>query len=179
MKLFAISDLHLSYPANRAALAALPPQPDDWLILAGDIGERAADLEFALATLAPRFARLIWTPGNHDLWSMPSDPSGLRGVAHYQRLVAICRRYGVLTPEDPYVRWPGPGPACLLAPIFTLYDYSFRPPEVAAERAVEWAIEAGVLCTDEALLHPDPYASRAEWCAARCAATEPRLAQAG
>lgn len=178
MKLYAISDLHLSYAGNRAALAALPPQPDDWLIVAGDIGERAAHLEFALSILTRRFAQLIWTPGNHDLWTLPSDRDGPRGVAHYQRLVAICRRYGVLTPEDPFVRWPGPGPACLLAPIFTLYDYSFRPPEIAAGQAVAWAIEDGVLCTDEELLHADPYPSRADWCAARCAETAPRLQQA-
>jgi len=36
MKLFAISDLHLNHKVNRLALEALPPQHDDWLIIAGD-----------------------------------------------------------------------------------------------------------------------------------------------
>ena len=110
MKLLAISDLHLSYPDNRAALEALPAHPDDWLIVAGDVGEREAHLRFALAILTRRFARLIWVPGNHDLWTLPSDVDGPRGDAKYRRLVAICREYGVLTPEDPYVSWPGLGP---------------------------------------------------------------------
>ncbi len=175
MRLYAISDLHLRYPENRQALLALPPHPEDWLILAGDVGERAEELELALDILTRRFARVLWTPGNHDLWSLPSDRYGLHGEAKYHQLVAICRRYGVLTPEDPYVRWPGPGLSCILAPIFTLYDYTFRPDTIPPEQAVAWAMEQNILCSDEALLHPDPFPSRAAWCAARCAYTAPRL----
>lgn len=176
MKLYAISDLHLAQPANRHALEALPPQPDDWLIVAGDTGETEGDLQFALAILTRRFAQVIWAPGNHDLWTLPSDPNGLRGVAKYQRLVAICRDYGVATPEDPYLRWPGPGGPCVLAPLFLLYDYSFRPDYVPENQAVAWAAETDVVCSDEYLLHPDPYSSRAAWCATRCDVTERRLA---
>ena len=175
MKLYGISDLHLNYTINRQALEALPPYPDDWLILAGDIGDTEQDLHFALSILTRRFARLLWAPGNHDLWTLPSDASGLRGEAKYQRLVSICRYYGALTPEDPYVLWPGEGPTCLLAPLFLLYDYSFRPDDVPEEQAVAWAAETDVICTDEVLLHPDPYLSRQAWCAARCLYTERRL----
>lgn len=38
-----------------------------------------------------------------------------------------------------------------------------------------WA--AGIVATDEALLHHDPYPSREAWCAARVELTEARLAQ--
>jgi 3',5'-cyclic AMP phosphodiesterase CpdA len=175
MKLYAISDLHLGNPINKEALGAIPPFPNDWLILAGDVGETEANFHYALELLTKRFARVLWAPGNHDLWTLPSDTNKLRGEAKYQQLVSICRNYGVLTPEDPYILWPGPGPACLLAPLFILYDYTFRPDHVSADSAIEWAVESGVLCTDEALLHPDPYPSRAAWCAARCAYTEKRL----
>ena len=178
MKLFGISDLHLSYERNRQALNALPAYPDDWLILAGDIGETEAQLKFALAILTRRFQQVLWVPGNHDLWTLPSDPHGQRGVAKYQRLVTICRNYGVHTPEDPYVRWPGSETRCLLAPLFVLYDYSFRPDDVPAEAAIDWAAASGVLCTDEALLHPDPYVSRTAWCAGRCQYSEARLQEA-
>jgi 3',5'-cyclic AMP phosphodiesterase CpdA len=178
MKLFGISDLHLRLEINRFALEALPAYPEDWLMLAGDIGETEAQLEFALSILTRRFRQVLWAPGNHDLWTLPSQPGELRGVEKYEQLVSICRNYGVLTPEDPYTRWAGAGPACLLAPLFLLYDYSFRPDDVAAEAAIEWAVESGVLCADEALLHPDPYSSRAAWCAARCRYTEVRLRQA-
>ena len=178
MKLYAISDLHLGQSINRQALAAIPPHPDDWLILAGDVGETEAHLHFALATLTRRFARVLWAPGNHDLWTLPSDLGRLRGEAKYLHLVSICRDYGVLTPEDPYILWSGEGPTCLLAPLFVLYDYSFRPDYVSADDALEWAAKSGVLCTDEVLLHADPYPSRAAWCAARCAYTVRRLEKA-
>ncbi len=175
MKLFAISDLHLGYAINRQALQDLPEHPDDWLILAGDVGETAAHLNFALRILTKRFARVIWTPGNHDLWTMPETGSGLRGEQKYQLLVEVCRHYGVLTPEDPYIEWPNHGFEAVLAPVFTLYDYSFRPADVPAQQALTWAEQSGVISTDEELLHPDPYPTRAAWCAARCQYTEARL----
>jgi 3',5'-cyclic AMP phosphodiesterase CpdA len=178
MKLYAISDLHLFSEINRAALAAVAAHPQDWLILGGDIGETEEHLQFALSILTQRFQQVLWAPGNHDLWTLPSGGSDLRGEAKYKRLVSICHDYGVLTPEDPYIRWPGDGPACLLAPLFILYDYSFRPDNVLPEKAIEWAAESNVICADEALLFPDPHPSRSAWCAARCLYTERRLQEA-
>ena len=176
MKLWAISDLHVGYDDNRRALQALPPHPDDWLIVAGDTGETPAHLDFALRTLRPKFAQLVWTPGNHDLWTPTTWTAAQRGVSHYDRLVALCRRHGVLTPEDPYAKWPGDGPARAIVPVFTLFDYSFRPDSVSREDAVEWAAQSGVRSADEDLLASDPYATRDDWCAARVEATEQRLA---
>ncbi len=181
MKLYALGDLHLANRANRDALLAMPAHPEDWLIVAGDVGEREAHLHFALEVLKPRFARLLWVPGNHDLWTMANDPSQLRGEAKYLRLVKICREAGVLTPEDPYPVWPDPpagSDGYLLAPMFLLYDYTFRPPEVPASAAIDWAAESGVVCSDEYLLQPPPHPTREAWCAARLRITEQRLEQA-
>src|SRR6185295_14939621 len=175
MKLYAIGDLHLRHESNRQALLELPHHPEDWLILAGDMGETEEHLRFALTILTRRFARLLWVPGNHDLWTVPPHPDVPRGVRKYERLVAICRSFGALTPEDPFVDWPGEGPATILAPLFLLYDYTFRPDDVPVEDAIGWAAEEDVLCSDEVLLHPDPYPSRAAWCEARCADAERKL----
>jgi 3',5'-cyclic AMP phosphodiesterase CpdA len=175
MKLWAISDLHVGYEENRRAVEALPAYPEDWLIIAGDTGETPAHLDFVLRAFSSRFAQLIWTPGNHDLWTPRGLAPEKRGVAHYERLVAVCQKYGVLTPEDPYARWPGEGPARALVPTFLLFDYSFRPPSVTRERAVAWAAESGVRSADEDLLAPDPYPTCDDWCAARVEATEARL----
>ncbi len=175
MKLWAISDLHVGYEENRRAVEAVPAFPDDWLIIAGDTGETPAHLDFVLRTLGPKFAQLIWTPGNHDLWTPKTLPAAQRGVAHYERLVALCRKHGVLTPEDPYARWPGEGPLRAIVPTFLLFDYSFRPDDIAREDAVAWAAASGVRSADEDLLAPDPHSTCDEWCAARVAATESRL----
>lgn len=179
MKLYAISDLHLSYKVNRLALEALPVYAEDWLIMAGDLGETLSLYHYALPLLTRKFARVLWVPGNHDLWTLPTfsagNPEYVRGVEKYEALVAICRQYGVVTPEDPYPVWNGEDGPVILAPLFLLYDYSFRPDEIALEDALAWAAETQVQCVDEALLHPDPYASRIDWCHARYLATEQRL----
>jgi len=39
MRLLATSDLHLSHRANREGLFELGDFPEDWLIVAGDVGE--------------------------------------------------------------------------------------------------------------------------------------------
>ncbi len=116
---------------------------------------------------------MLWTPGNHELWTPPSTEGALRGEAKYRRLVEICRRYTVLTPEDEYPLWLGEGGPAILAPTFLLYDYSFRPDTVTEAGAVAWAESQGVLCSDEYLIHPEPHASTAAWCAERCALTLP------
>src|SRR6188508_3037878 len=156
MRLLAISDLHVAYAANRRALARTPQHPDDWLILAGDVCETSEQLDDVLALLKDRFAQLIWVPGNHELWTRPVA-TGARGTRKYAELIEVCRKRRVLTPEDPYPLWEGPGGPNLIAPLFLLYDYSFAPPAVAPEAAVAWAAEAGILCSDEYLLHPDPF----------------------
>src|SRR4051812_35630307 len=107
--LLAVSDLHVAYEENQAVVDRLrPSSPDDWLIVAGDVGERFADIESTLGKLAARFRQVIWAPGNHELWTHPADPVVLRGLARYQALVEMCRGLGVLTPEDEYPIWPGP-----------------------------------------------------------------------
>ncbi|NUT32216.1 MAG: metallophosphoesterase [Hamadaea sp.] len=175
--LVAISDLHVEYAENRDYVRGLrPADPGDWLLIAGDVGEVSTDIEWALGVLRERFAAVVWAPGNHELWTMRKDPVRLRGVERYDHLVAMCRRLGVHTPEDPYPVWHGPAGRAVVVPLFLLYDYTFRADGMSAEEALASAYERGVVCTDEVLLHPDPYPSRQAWCAARLAATQARLA---
>ncbi|WP_186396407.1 metallophosphoesterase [Stappia sp. TSB10GB4] len=178
MKLRAISDLHLASPANRDALLALPDYADDWLILAGDVGERFDQMRLAFTELTKRFARVFWVPGNHDLWAIPEEAGlpALVGEERYRRLVATARAHGVVTPEDPYQIWTGDGGPCAIAPLFLLYDYSFRPAHVSRDGVVGWARETGSVCADEMFLNPSPFASREAWCAERLRHTEARLA---
>jgi hypothetical protein len=193
-RLLAVSDLHVGYPENRAYADGLAPgDPADWLIVAGDVGETFADVGFVLASLASRFATVIWTPGNHELWTLPSDQVALRGVARYEALLKACRRFGVLTPEDDFPVWDGPGGPVTVAALFTLYDYSFQPDGAAVTEAgaaghgddldahrksaaLAAAEASGVTAADEGRLHADPYPSVAAWCRDRVAATERRLA---
>jgi 3',5'-cyclic AMP phosphodiesterase CpdA len=177
--LLATSDLHVSYQENREIVEALSPRsPADWLIVAGDVGEKFHDIEWTLTTLSERFHTVLWSPGNHDLWTTKNDPVQTRGELRYKQLVGMCRAIGVITPEDPYPVWEGRGGPVTVAPLFTLYDYTFRPEGTATkESALEKARAAGVVCTDEYFLHPDPYPTADAWCEARIEETERRLAE--
>ncbi len=175
--LFAVSDLHVGHPENRAIVDALRPEhEDDWLIVCGDVGEAMEEIEWSLARLARSFARVVWTPGNHDLWTLPGDQDASRGERRYLRLVELCRSLGVFTPEDPFPVWRGQSGPLAIAPLFVLYDYSFgRNIADGREQAMALAERAGVVCSDEFLLHPDPYPDRAAWCHERVGQTEARL----
>jgi len=181
MKLYAISDLHIGSAVNREALTSLSAHPDDWLIVAGDVGETLEHMRFGLEMLTARFARVLWVPGNHELWALDPKPEPLRGEARYQRFVDLCREFDVATPEAPYAVWPGEigsnigADKVAIALMFTLYDYSFRPDDVAFDDAIAWAAAEGVVCGDELLLDAAPHGSRARWCARRVEATRNRL----
>jgi 3',5'-cyclic AMP phosphodiesterase CpdA len=193
-RLLAVSDLHVTHPENRAIVERLRPGRDaDWLIVCGDVSETIADVEWALELLSRRFATVLWTPGNHELWTLPDERGDERGgrveprvdrierveprgEQRYLQLVEMCRGLGVLTPEDPYPVWQGDAGPVTIAPLFLLYDYSFGR-NIAPTKAQSLALahRAGVVCSDEFLLHPDPYASREQWCHARVLQTEARL----
>ena len=178
-RLLAVSDLHVGFAANRAIAERIQPVSlADWLIVAGDVGERAADVEWVLGTLSERFAKVVWVPGNHELWTHGKDPVRLRGEDRYLHLVEASRRLGVVTPEDPYPIWAGEDGPVVVAPLFVLYDYSFRPDGTGSTaEALALAYSSGVVSTDERWLHPDPFPSREAWCDDRLAKTERRLAE--
>lgn len=177
--LFATSDLHVTHEGNAPIVETIRPEsPDDWLLVAGDVAERAQAIVDTLAMLRERFAKVVWVPGNHDLWTTSRDEVQLRGEARYRHLVERCREIGVLTPEDEFPVWEHGDRPLTIAPMFLLYDYSWRTPQaeyVSLEEALGQAREAGVVCTDEYFLHPDPYPSRQEWCARRLKVTGERL----
>ncbi len=176
-RLWAVSDLHVRHLENRAIVEDVRPGgAADWLIVAGDVAERPDDIAWALRLLRERFARVIWVPGNHELWTRTKDAPPLRGEARYRHLVELCRGLDVVTPEDPFPVWDGPGGPAVVAPLFLLYDYTVLPYGVRTpEEGLAAAYAAGVVCTDEHLLHPDPHPSRPAWCAARVVESRRRL----
>ena len=142
-RLLAVSDLHVRYPENRAVVERLRPGSDgDWLIVAGDVAEQVGDVAGVLELLAARFARVLWVPGNHELWTRGREPDG----------------------------------PVVVAPLFLLYDYSFLPEGATGPTdGLAIARAAGVVCSDEYVLHPDPYPDRAAWCAERVRVSRERL----
>ncbi|WP_019929830.1 metallophosphoesterase [Nocardia sp. BMG111209] len=181
-KLWAVSDIHVGHQGNKPVVEGIRAEsPEDWLIVAGDVGEKTDDIRWALQTLRGRFAKVIWVPGNHELWTTAKDPVQMHGAPRYDYLVSMCRDLDVLTPEDPFPEWVGGGAEefgrpVTLAPLFVLYDYSWRPEGTTTNaEALAVARERNVVATDEFLLSPQPYLTRDAWCHARVQYTRRRL----
>ena len=58
MKLWALSDLHLSHRSNRDAIATVPAFTDDWLVLAGDVADGHHGLDWCFDTLNSKSGHL-------------------------------------------------------------------------------------------------------------------------
>jgi predicted phosphodiesterase len=118
MRVFAISDLHLDYAANREWLQQLPMHEynDDVLLLAGDVSDRLTLLEEAFSALTRRFSAVLFVPGNHDLWinreRLPDSFAKLDAV------LAATREHGVRTA----IYRDG---ELAIVPLLGWYDYSF------------------------------------------------------
>ena len=131
VKFYAISDCHVCFRNESPAVGGLSSMQRTGSILAGDFwARRRVTCNWPWRWPDPAVRSRDSGAGNHELWSLPSDPDKVRGEARYLRCVEICRELGVLTPEDPYPVWPGAGPPCVVVPLFLLYDYSFRPDDV-------------------------------------------------
>ena len=175
--LWAISDLHIGHTGNKPVTESLhPSSPDDWLIVAGDVAERTDEIRWSLDLLRKRFAKVIWVPGNHELWTTAKDPMQIFGRARYDYLVNMCDEMGIVTPEHPFPVWNDEGGPATIVPMFLLYDYTFLP-EGTATKAEGLAVarERNVVGTDEFLLSAEPYATRDAWCRDRVKQTREKL----
>lgn len=168
--LWAVSDLHAAVRDNTAQINRIrPEQPDDWLIVAGDVAERTEVVSDVLAELRGRFAEVIWVPGNHELFSRSKDE--FQGRAKYDQLVAVCRKLRIHTPEDPY---PAFGDVTVV-PLFCLYDFSFRPRCMTVEQARAAAEQKQAVMTDAFAI--EPFVDVRAWCWDRLAYSVKRLSR--
>lgn len=132
MRIYAISDLHTDFRANREALerAQLGGHRDDALIVAGDVADSEAVLRDTLQLLTSRFREVFFVPGNHELWVRGEERDSME---KFRSVLRICDQAGVRT-----------GPARVgdawVVPLFSWYDRSFDVNGEGAEDELEaWA----------------------------------------
>lgn len=122
MRIFALSDLHVDYSANKQWVANLSTSDyrDDVLIVAGDISDFVPLLVWCMSALAARFSKVLYVPGNHDLWVYRdgSQQTSLDKFRQLQEVIGNCG--GSMQPfhcNDLSV-----------IPLLSWYDYSFGEP---------------------------------------------------
>lgn len=94
-RIFAWSDLHVDFGANRSAVTQLSQQDfrEDLLLLAGDVSSSSDQLLATLEALRDRFAEVAFVPGNHDLWVSATEPPDSLTKLHALR--TRCREAGI------------------------------------------------------------------------------------
>lgn len=122
MRVALTSDLHVEHhpdvvPLVGERVRAFAP---DVLVVAGDVSSQLPTLEAALAALRASAPRLVFVPGNHDLWTRPGEPSSR---ARYERdIPAACARAGADTVGGAPIEIDG----VLFCGVTGWYDYSLR-----------------------------------------------------
>ncbi len=121
MRVFAVSDIHIDYDENLEWFKSLSRSDftEDILILAGDVSDRIPLFSKGLAILKRRFARVLYTPGNHDLWVRGIKEKDSLDKFHMIRKAAI--EQGVQL--EPYQ-----SDALAIVPLMAWYDFSFGNP---------------------------------------------------
>jgi len=121
MRVFAISDLHVDYDANAKWIDNISAADyrGDVLILAGDVTDTCRRLEWCLTILAKRFKKLLFVPGNHDLWVIRET-----GENSLQKFERVCKVAAACGASMEVFRERG----LSIVPLLSWYDYSFGEP---------------------------------------------------
>ena len=138
MRVFAISDIHVDYDVNAKWVQALSrfDYRDDILILAGDVSHRLPLLAACLSAFTERFHKVLFVPGNHDLWVLgeTKEKTSLQKFIEVADTVEACGA----SMAPCHVK------GVLFMPLLSWYDYSFGAPSESLKymwmdfRACRW-----------------------------------------
>lgn len=122
MRVFALSDIHIDYSVNARWIANLSAEDytGDLLILAGDVTDILDSLEWCLKLLAARFHKVLFVPGNHDLWVL-RDRREKTSLQKFGEIATVAESAGVSMA-------PLHSRDLSIYPLLGWYDYSFGEP---------------------------------------------------
>jgi 3',5'-cyclic AMP phosphodiesterase CpdA len=122
MRVFAVSDVHLDYDVNAKWIENLSgaEYQEDVLILAGDVSNTLRLLDCCLTILAKRFKKVLFVPGNHELWVLGEGQqrNSLQKLNDVFAVVESCGASVQAFCEH----------GLLVIPLLGWYDYSFGEP---------------------------------------------------
>jgi predicted phosphodiesterase len=121
LRVFAISDIHVDYEENLHWLNNLSKSDykNDILILGGDVTDSITLFERVMRDLRCRFNKVLFVPGNHDLWIYRSNIKD--SLAKFELIKTITQNCGICMESFSFG-------SVLIIPLFGWYDYSFGQP---------------------------------------------------
>jgi len=122
MRVFAVSDIHADYAVNAQWVAGLSDTDyrEDVLILAGDVTDELPLLERCLSTFVRCFRKVLFVPGNHELW-VARDGEDRSSLQKFSEVLSVVESTGAST-QTFFER------GVMIIPFFAWYDYSFGEP---------------------------------------------------
>jgi len=128
MRVFAISDVHVDYPENLNWLLQLSDEAykSDILILAGDVSASLELLATVLESLTAKFNKVLFVPGNHDLWDVNDEFDC--ALTKLSAIESLCNGLDVSTTVYRINN-------ISFVPLLAWYDYSFATPDRHLRRA--------------------------------------------
>lgn len=121
MRVFVVSDIHIDYQENKKWVSTLSSvdYTDDILILAGDVTDDLNLLGSCFLQLSNIFLKVLFVPGNHDLWI--SRDKSLNSIEKYRRICELAK-------ENSISMQPFHSHSLSIVPLFGWYDFSFGSP---------------------------------------------------
>lgn len=122
MRVFALSDLHIDYEVNAKWVGNVSTDEyrHDVLILAGDITDRLDLLEWCISEFVRRFRKVLYVPGNHELWVIRDD-SHKHSLQKFEDVCKSIESSGASMQSYQAKN-------ILFCPLLGWYDYSFGSP---------------------------------------------------
>ncbi len=122
MRIHALSDIHTDYQENYNWLENLSSSDyrDDILILAGDISDNTLLVGRTFNILKKKFKKVLYVPGNHDLWVKRNRIKD--SLTCFNIIQNVAKNFGIETGivKIGYLT---------IVPLLGWYDYSFGNPD--------------------------------------------------
>lgn len=121
MRIFVGSDFHVDHKENLVWIEQLSSQDfkQDLLLLVGDVANELPLFTHVMTLLSQRFFKVLYVPGNHDLWVKRSEAGSSFGKL--EAIKALCRDLNI--GMQPFARGD-----TVIVPLNGWYDYSFGHP---------------------------------------------------
>lgn len=129
MRIFALSDVHADFEPNARWLRSLSlhDHQADVLILAGDVSDSLRLLGWCLELLARRFQKVLFVPGNHELWTLRDRPR-IGSFEKFEIIRELVRNSGASMETFRTNQLS-------IVPLLGWYDYSFGTPSSELKEA--------------------------------------------